>query len=265
MKNRPKSLLDILIMAPWWVSLVLGAIVFVGLRYVLPGVAGGNMIAQGLVKGLPPLAHWFALPFVLLAGGAALFGARRRRLVDQQTSLESLRSVSWKDFEFMVAEAFRRRGYLVEYSLGAGADGGVDLVLRKDGRKSFVQCKQWRTQSVGAPIIREQFGILTAEGADEVFVITSGTFTAEAVAFARGKPVRLIDGPELLALIRSVQSAAPAGAAPAIPSTASAVATPDCPNCGRPMVKRTSRKGGNAGRQFWGCPSFPQCRGTRPA
>jgi len=33
---------------------------------------------------------------------------------------------------------------------------------------------------------------------------------------------------------------------------------PDCPNCQRPMVKRTGHKG-----DFWGCRGYPNCRGTR--
>jgi hypothetical protein len=36
-----------------------------------------------------------------------------------------------------------------------------------------------------------------------------------------------------------------------------------CPSCGQPMVLRTSRRGANAGTQFWGCPSYPACKGTR--
>lgn len=36
-----------------------------------------------------------------------------------------------------------------------------------------------------------------------------------------------------------------------------------CPECGAPMVKRTARKGSNAGSKFWGCSRFPECRGTR--
>jgi restriction system protein len=39
---------------------------------------------------------------------------------------------------------------------------------------------------------------------------------------------------------------------------------PHCPACNGPMVKRTARKGVNAGQQFWGCERYPQCRGTRP-
>jgi len=34
-----------------------------------------------------------------------------------------------------------------------------------------------------------------------------------------------------------------------------------CPQCGAPMVMRESKKGQNAGKQFWGCSRFPQCRG----
>src|SRR5690349_8306567 len=39
--------------------------------------------------------------------------------------------------------------------------------------------------------------------------------------------------------------------------------SPCCPDCRRPMVKRTVRRGENRGAHFWGCPTFPTCRGTR--
>jgi restriction system protein len=38
---------------------------------------------------------------------------------------------------------------------------------------------------------------------------------------------------------------------------------PVYPNCGRPMVLRTARKGQKAGQPFWGCTGFPDCKGTR--
>ena len=114
------------------------------------------------------------------------FGKSRRRLVDEQTSLESLHHTPWKQFEFLVAEAYRRQGYAVEYSLGRGADGGVDLILRRGGRTSLVHCKQWKAFSVGAPVVREMFGLLTAEKADKAIIVTSGDFTREARSFAEG-------------------------------------------------------------------------------
>ena len=36
--------------------------------------------------------------------------------------------------------------------------------------------------------------------------------------------------------------------------------TPSCPNCSAPMVKRTRRSDGS---KFWGCSTFPNCRGSR--
>lgn len=40
---------------------------------------------------------------------------------------------------------------------------------------------------------------------------------------------------------------------------------PACPQCSKPMVLRTVKKAGpHYGRQFWGCPDFPKCRGVRP-
>lgn len=36
---------------------------------------------------------------------------------------------------------------------------------------------------------------------------------------------------------------------------------PACPKCGSPMVLRTARSGSQVGQQFYGCTSYPQCRG----
>ena len=40
-------------------------------------------------------------------------------------------------------------------------------------------------------------------------------------------------------------------------------AKPTCPTCGGEMMKRTAKKGRNEGSRFWGCRSFPSCRGAR--
>jgi hypothetical protein len=39
---------------------------------------------------------------------------------------------------------------------------------------------------------------------------------------------------------------------------------PHCPSCNRKMVKRKARRGERAGEEFWGCSTYPTCRGTRP-
>lgn len=38
---------------------------------------------------------------------------------------------------------------------------------------------------------------------------------------------------------------------------------PECPKCGKPMLKRMQKKGEGQGRQFWGCSDYPKCNGIR--
>ena len=39
--------------------------------------------------------------------------------------------------------------------------------------------------------------------------------------------------------------------------------TPVCPQCSKPMRRRVAGKGPNAGKGFWGCTGYPDCKGTR--
>jgi len=38
---------------------------------------------------------------------------------------------------------------------------------------------------------------------------------------------------------------------------------PGCPECGKPMARRQARSGKNAGKAFWGCTGYPDCKGVR--
>ena len=143
-------------------------------------------------------------------------------------------------------------------------------MLTKGGERFLVQCKQWKAFKVGVDVVRELYGVMAAKGAAGGFVITSGRFTADAKAFASGRNVKLIDGDALHGLIQEVHAARqrPARASEAVvrprpESAARSAAAPDCLLCSRPMVKRQARRGAGAGGEFWGCSSYPACRGTR--
>jgi len=85
-----------------------------------------------------------------------------------------------------------------------GADGRVDLALKKGGELFLVQCKHWRATRVGVNIVQKLAGVMAARSATGGFVLTSGVFTDEACAFAKGKNIELMDGKALLALTRGV-------------------------------------------------------------
>lgn len=42
-----------------------------------------------------------------------------------------------------------------------------------------------------------------------------------------------------------------------------ATGAPQCPQCGKPMLRRTIQRGSRQGQQFWGCSEYPKCNGTR--
>ena len=147
------------------------------------------------------------LAAVLLLWASVLWrrGTRKKRLLDTRTGIASIRALSWREFEELVAEAFRREGYRVVENTKAGADGGVDIRLRKEGRLVLVQCKHWNSNRVGVPVVREMCGVMMDEGAAGVVIVCSGGFTRDAWAFAKDKPVRLVDGRALMGMIARVR------------------------------------------------------------
>jgi restriction system protein len=90
-------------------------------------------------------------------------------------------------------------------------------------------------------------------------IVATTTFTADAVAFAKAKPIELVDSKALLRLVRDVQTSRGL----TISSDEPDHLTPTCPSCSTPMVMREARSGKYAGQKFWGCVNYPKCRGTR--
>lgn len=87
-------------------------------------------------------------------------------------------------------------------------DGGVDLVVDDPtpirGGRFIVQAKRYEG-AVGEPVIRDLYGTLIHEGVVKALLITTGHFTPAAVAFAKGKPIELLDGEILEKLIFQYQ------------------------------------------------------------
>jgi restriction system protein len=248
MPRRKPSLADDLVLLPWWFSLILAI------------VAPAFLIRMPLPwSALAPLALLF---FLAAAALSALRSIKTARMLEGQTSLASLRQLPWKRFEDLLGEAYRRQGYKVEETLGGGADGGVDLILGlDDGKVTFVQCKRWNGAPVGVRQVRELYGVLHDRGASAAKLVATTSFTPDALAFAKGKPIELVGSNELLHLIRNVQTSGKMIAPPA--KAEPDHLAPDCPRCGSAMVVREAKQGAYAGQNFWGCPNFPKCRGTR--
>ena len=190
---------------------------------------------------------------------AAQREAERQRLEDERAKLVAMvvqqqkREEYWEslggiEFEQELGKLFKARGYRVEYTPVSG-DQGIDLILKKNGKTTVVQCKA--QQRPAAPrVVRELYGSMHAFGADYAILACTGGFSDNVVKFARGKPIDLISVWDI------VRMAEESGDRPDDMTES----PPICPKdeCGRTMVMRNGRRG-----KFWGCPRYPTCNGTR--
>lgn len=279
---------------PWWVGVAAAFVAYLVLRTVAgmevplaPNTRQlGDSIVRQVIKSLALVGQWLLPLIFLAAAGFSFIGQRQRQRlhsdVAQRGNLAPFASMSWREFEELVGEYFRRRGFAASNNGRAGPDGGVDVVVSRGADRYIVQCKHWRALKVGVEPVRELYGVLHAQRAAGGFVVSSGTFTEEARRFAEGREIELIDGNMLARAIREQSpgkaprgntgaanhpgstGSANAASGRAASAASAAAADPLCPVCGAAMQKRKAQRGPSAGQMFWGCTRFPNCRGTRP-
>ena len=101
------------------------------MKFAVPAILKGPLFS-GLAK-LSSSFAWLVACIFLLPGAISMFNAwRKGELFQSQTGLTSLLRLSWREFEEVIGEAYRRQGYTVVENAGPGADGGIDLVAKKE-------------------------------------------------------------------------------------------------------------------------------------
>lgn len=278
-KTAMDDMVDIASRLPWWLGIALAVLSYALLSWFAgkpvatqdasPGHVSG-LVVETMTKTFTQIGQYLFPAMFLIGAVVSLIRTKKNaRLIATATGHDAARAIagmSWREFELLIAEAFRHRGFNVQDRGGQGPDGGVDLVLTKGSERHLVQCKQWRATKVGVAVVRELYGVMSAEGATGGFVVTSGAFTPDAVEFARGRNMQLLDGTQLIPLLETGKQALAStrpSPAPIMQEEKSGLA-PTCPKCHAKMKLRQARKGPQAGNEFWGCPRFPDCRGTLP-
>lgn len=97
---------------------------------------------------------------------------------------------SGTEFEEFLAGLFRAQGYSAELTPVTG-DYGADLILSKDGQRIAVQAKRY-VGSVGVSAVQEALSGQAYYQCDTAWVVTTGTFTANAQELAKKSGVKMI-------------------------------------------------------------------------
>jgi len=168
-----------------------------------------------------------------------------------QDKLKELRKLSPSEFEIFTVNLFEKFGYYATHN-GKTGDHGIDVILEKDGKRTYVQCKKYGLKhKVGEPEIRNFLGALVDKTIEtNGLFITTGFFTIAAQKFAEDKPIELIDGFALLNYIRDAE---------AISNNKKSNIAKACPLCKNGKLVVKIGKYGN----FMGCSNFPQCKYTK--
>ena len=128
-------------------------------------------------------------------------------VVDALDEGDNLAAMDWEDFEHLIREVFEKEfaaaGGEVKVTR-ASRDGGVDAVVFDPdpirGGKIVVQAKRY-TGTVGVGSVRDLYGTVLNEGANKGVLVTTSHYGPDAYEFAKGKPLVLIDGNNLLHLL----------------------------------------------------------------
>jgi restriction system protein len=119
----------------------------------------------------------------------------------------NLAAMDWEDFEHLIRELFEK-----EFSSTGGQvmvtqasrDAGVDAVVFDPdpirGGKIVIQAKRY-TNTVGVAAVRDLYGTVLNEGATKGVLVTTSDYGPDAYAFAKDKPLVLLNGANLLYLL----------------------------------------------------------------
>jgi hypothetical protein len=151
-------------------------------------------------KLLPKLPRYQRFRVALRAFESAQQEARAREL---RARSEFWLALPGHAFERELATLFERGGYEVTRTPGSG-DGGIDIVLRRSGKTTVVQCKQTK-HPVGPGAARDLYGALQHCRADRGILAATAGATSGVHEFFRGKPLRVMDLTEIMALNETTQ------------------------------------------------------------
>lgn len=134
-----------------------------------------------------------------------------KRFVDSHSvefdSSTNLAAMDWEDFEHLIRELFQK-----EFSTNGGEvkvtqasrDGGVDAIAFDPdpirGGKIVIQAKRY-TNTVGVSAVRDLYGTVLNEGANKGILVTTSDYGSDSYSFAKGKPLTLLNGANLLYLL----------------------------------------------------------------
>jgi restriction system protein len=128
-------------------------------------------------------------------------------VVSQLNEGVNLAAMDWEEFEHLIRQLFeqefKQAGGEVKITQ-ASRDGDVDAVAFDPdvirGGKTVIQAKRY-TNTVGVSAVRDLYGTVLNKGANKGILVTTSDYGPDSYEFAKGKPLVLLNGANLLNLL----------------------------------------------------------------
>lgn len=187
------SLFAILLRSPWWISLVIGLLVGLLSFALLPA----QLRLVGALAGLP---------FVVIG----LIAARRQwhqpsaaRIAQTQQALSAM---AWPAFADLLEQAFRRDGYTVQ----RGKGDAFDFELERQGRRTLVSARRWKSARTGQEVLRALQAARAARDVEDALYIGLAPLSDNARPYAAAQRITVWQAAELAHALRDLPLAAAA-------------------------------------------------------
>ena len=202
-KMPPNSLFAVLLRSPWWVSLLIAAVL-------------GLVAAALLPEAFRVVGALSGFPFIVIAAMAAQRQWRLPSAARVQQTQAAVSSLGWPAFQALLEDAFRRSGFDV---LPAGGGDAVDLVLQRGGRRTLVSARRWKSARLGVEPLRALQAARQADDtqadAPKAVCICLGGASENAAAYAREHGITLWQAADLALALRGMPLPGSALAKPA--------------------------------------------------
>ncbi|HPO12723.1 MAG TPA: restriction endonuclease [Candidatus Hydrogenedentes bacterium] len=226
MAKRKTSILDDLqnffVAVPWCVGPIVALVGCGFLRFLMPVVFQSALPAETspisvtmnntfdqILGPFPvkpaPLGEVIVL-FVWLV--SLVQKVNQRSLLNRPHEPEDMKVLTWREFELLVGENYRQRGFIVEKRDGASPDGDIDVVLRKRCRTVLFQCKHYSAIKVDIRPVRTLLGVLDHDWANGGILVAREQFSTFVNDFAEKNGIGLVDGKGLIGMVRLIKGEA---------------------------------------------------------
>ncbi len=175
------SLFAILLRSRWWISLLIA----VGIGLVAAALLPAQWRLAGVLSGMP---------FLVIAVLAARRQWKQPSAAAVQRAADALGALPWPAFETLLTRGFEREGYAAK-PLPAGR--GADLELERNGRRTLVAARRWKSARIGVEALKPLLAAREAAEADAAIFIGLGTLSEQALPYAADKGLQVWQAAEL--------------------------------------------------------------------